>query len=138
MPNAASLRSSSSDAGLLAVVAELEERLHQLIVGLLRPLGHRGFELRITLRGIEDRQHLRIARFLARQRRRIRKHDRQSVEERLRRNPHDFLLAGRRVRQFLDRVPVDALHRAVVLGSGYILICLSSGWIAPIRRPCRP
>ena len=60
------------------------------------------------------RKHLRVARLLARQRWGIGEHNRQRIDEGLGRNPYDFLLAGRCVRQLLDRVPVDALHPAVI------------------------
>ena len=101
---------------LLAVVAEFEQRLDQLLVGVRGPLRHRRLELRIALRRVQHREHLRVARLLARQRRRVGKRPPAACRRRISGGTHtDLLLAGRGVRQFLDRAPIDALHRAVVL-----------------------
>ena len=72
--------------------------------------------VRVVFRRREHGQHLRVACFLARQRREVSQHSWEHIEERLRRHPHSLLIAAGCGGLFGNLAPVDALHTSIVFG----------------------
>ena len=112
---------------LLAVVAELEQRIYQLLFRILGGLDHRLLYFRIILGGSQYGEHLRIARFFAGQRRRVGEHRRKLVEKLFREYPPRFLFAGRRRPGHLGSLLHSMLFiRPSYSASGYIAIPVSA------------
>ena len=96
---------------LLAVVPELEKRLHEPLVGLFRTLGHRLFQLPVTAGGVQHGEHLGVAGLLSVQRRGISEH----VDEFLGHDPLSLLLTGRWCWPLGEVRPVSRLPCPVVV-----------------------
>jgi hypothetical protein len=79
---------------LLAVVAELEQRLDELFVRLRRRLDHRRLQAGVAFHRFEDGVNLRVTCLLARERRCIGKRGGQFIEEFFRHDPFHFLVAA--------------------------------------------
>ena len=83
---------------LLAVVAELQQRLDDEFVRFLGTVDHRLLDRLVAGRRVEHRQNLRIARLFAGQRRRIGQDRGELVEDLLGHNPFHLLVAGGGIR----------------------------------------
>ena len=99
---------------LHAKIAKIKHGLDQLFVCLDSGLRHRGLDFRIGIGGLKDGKHLRITRFFARHWRRVLEDCRIVVEEFLRDDPLDFLIAGRRCRGDGQIAPIRTFHRTVI------------------------
>lgn len=103
---------------LLSVIAELEQRRHELFLHLTGCRDHGCFQIWIAVHGFENRPDLRIAGLLAGKRRGIVQYSRKLVEEFFWNDPLCLFLSGRCRRHLWNFAPVDAFHRAVIFGQG--------------------
>src|SRR6478672_3220759 len=116
---------------LLSIVAELEQRLDEFVVCLRNGLDHNWFERGIVLDGFKKSQHLRVARFFARQWRRVGKDGGKLIEE-FSGNTH--CVSASPLASFGGSFLIWLQSLVFIVppysASGYINTCWSTDWIA--------